>query len=65
MGTTLLPAVFAVLKLVTGIGTRSPIENELSSPSVIRTCGLASVCASVEFFTKSNRNPGTVSTQLF
>ena len=61
----LLPAVFAVLKLVTGIGTRSPIEKDASSPSVIRTCGLARVWASVALFTKSKRKPGTLSTQLF
>ena len=47
MGTMLPPTVFEVLKVVSGIGTRSPITRLAFSPSVMRSCGLARSWASV------------------
>ena len=53
IGTMLPPIVPAVLNVVTGTGTLSPMWRFAFSPSVIRTCGLASSCASLFVFTKS------------
>ena len=46
------PTVLAVLKLVTGIGTRSPITARAFSPSLERSCGWARSWASVDVFMK-------------
>jgi hypothetical protein len=47
------PPTFWVLKVVSGIGTRSPIVRLAFSPSVMRSCGLASSWASLLVLTKS------------
>ena len=52
-GTMLPPTVLAVLKVVVGIGTRSPIVRVAFSPSVIRILGWARVWASPLVLMKS------------
>ncbi len=47
------PTVFEVLNEVTGIGTRSPMWTLPFSPSLMRSCGLASSWASELVLTKS------------
>ncbi len=47
IGTTLEPLTFDVLKVETGIGTRSPIRSCAFWPSAIRSCGLARSSASL------------------
>ena len=63
MGTTLPPMVFEVLKLVTGIGTWSPISRLAFSPSVTRSCGCASTWASPEDLARLMRTEGTLINQ--
>ncbi len=52
IGTMLPPTVCAELKVVTGIGTRSPMVRFACSPSLMRICGLARSCASELVLTK-------------
>ena len=58
IGTMLPPMVCDVLKEVVGIGMRWPMRISAFSPSVTRSCGLASVRLSESLLRKLIRTPG-------
>ncbi len=58
IGTMLPPIVCEELKVVAGIGTRSPIVSLPSSPSRIRICGLAISLVSLSDLRKLNSTDG-------
>ena len=51
-GTMLPPTVVPVLKVVTGIGVRSPMTSCAFCPSAMRSCGCASSSAAPWFLMK-------------